>query len=942
MSTEDRLLELEAELQRVKWDILGLCEVRREGEELITLPSGNLLYYKEGERKGMGGVGFLVNKEIKDRVLEIGCVTNRVAYAKIRLSSKYTLAIIQVYAPTSSSTDDKVEDFYENITKASRQCKSHYNLVIGDFNARVGNKESGVENCMGEFGLGERNIRGSALVNYALQHNLFIMNTFFAKKPQRKWTWRHPDGIHKNEYDYILSNRRDFVHDVSVLNNFTTGSDHRLVRATLAIDLKTERRKLTRKHISRDVAPDIIRANFKEYQQYVEDHLANYDRLRLLSIEELNKHLTTIMIEALEKVTPRDVNFKPKKLTEETIKLMERRRELRTKNLIDTPEYSSLQNNIRQKIKTDLIQYQEAQITKAIERNTSKRVLRAQISKGRKEIFQLLDERGNVVTNRENLLEVTKTFYENLYKSKVQSSYLSSNVQIGRSTIANVGSEEIPDVTIEEVQLALRQVKNRRSPGQDNIIPEMLKLGSADLWRAIALLFTNCILDGRVPSEWHNAVIILLHKKGDIRKLDNYRPISLLSHMYKLFTRVIMNRLSKKLDDNQPREQAGFRSGFGTNDHLQTLKTVIEKCHEYNKPIIITFVDYEKAFDSVEAWAVEGALADCRVDERYIQLIKHLQQYATSSVCLHKLTKPFKLERGVRQGDTISPKLFNAALENIFRGLDWSNKGLVVDGERLSHLRFADDIALITDNVGDMVVMIDELQRESLKIGLKMNVTKTKIMTNIPPGAGGCPLPFEVVSSYVYLGHRITLGSEDQVAEIERRIAQAWAAFGANKSVLQSRKIRQHLKTKIFNQCVLPVFTYGMETTTLTEKSAEKLRVAQRAMERSMLGITVMHRKRNEWIRRVTKVRDVVEEIERNKWRWAGHIARMNHDRWARRTLEWRPRENTRSRGRPPMRWKDDICRQAGGGWMHMAVDRQAWRNGEEAYGCRMRFIDAL
>lgn len=128
----------------------------------------------------------------------------------------------------------------------------------------------------------------------------------------------------------------------------------------------------------------------------------------------------------------------------------------------------------------------------------------------------------------------------------------------------------------------------------------MLKANSEILLQTLTLLFTKCILETRVPASWNNAAITLIHKKGDIRNLDYYRPISLLSHMYRLFTRVIVNRLEKKLEFYQPREEAGFRSGFSTNDHLQTLKTVIEKCNEYRKPLILTFVDYEKAFDSIE------------------------------------------------------------------------------------------------------------------------------------------------------------------------------------------------------------------------------------------------------------------------------------------------------------------------------------------------------
>jgi len=87
--------------------------------------------------------------------------------------------------------------------------------------------------------------------------------------------------------------------------------------------------------------------------------------------------------------------------------------------------------------------------------------------------------------------------------------------------------------------------------------------------------------------------------------------------------------------------------------------------------------------------------------------------------------------------------------------------------------------------------------------------------------------------------------------------------------------------------------TYGAETLTLTQKSAEK--VAQRAMERSMLGVGLRDRIPNEIIRQRTKVADVVERIATVKWAWAGHLARTRDDRWTKRVIEWPP---SRSRGR--------------------------------------------
>ena len=97
---------------------------------------------------------------------------------------------------------------------------------------------------------------------------------------------------------------------------------------------------------------------------------------------------------------------------------------------------------------------------------------------------------------------------------------------------------------------------------------------------------------------------------------------------------------------------------------------------------------------------------------------------------MHTYSKPFKLKIGVRQGETSSPKLFTACLEKVFLNLNWNHKGIKIDGEYLNYLRFADDIILFSSNPRELQQMQQELNQESLKFGLSMNIKKTKIMKN--------------------------------------------------------------------------------------------------------------------------------------------------------------------------------------------------------------------
>ncbi|CAH2242802.1 jg25121 [Pararge aegeria aegeria] len=141
-----------------------------------------------------------------------------------------------------------------------------------------------------------------------------------------------------------------------------------------------------------------------------------------------------------------------------------------------------------------------------------------------------------------------------------------------RAKLTRHYTKDIPDVSLYEISVALKQLKNGKAPGDDGITAELLKAGGKPILKVLQRLFDSVIHQGTTPEAWHRSVVVLFFKKGDNTLLKNYRPISLLSHVYKLFSRVITNRLARRFDDFQPPEQAGFRKGFSTIDHIHTLR----------------------------------------------------------------------------------------------------------------------------------------------------------------------------------------------------------------------------------------------------------------------------------------------------------------------------------------------------------------------------------
>ncbi|CAH2237421.1 jg11276 [Pararge aegeria aegeria] len=144
--------------------------------------------------------------------------------------------------------------------------------------------------------------------------------------------------------------------------------------------------------------------------------------------------------------------------------------------------------------------------------------------------------------------------------------------------------------------------------------------------------------------------------------------------------------------------------------------------------------------------------------------------------------------------------------------------------------------------------------------------------------------------------------------------------------------VLQCLKTKVFEQCVLPVITYGTETWSLTMGLIRRLRVTQRAMERAMLRVSLRDQIRNEEIRRRVRVTDIAQRVAKLNWQWAGHIARRTDGRWGLKVLEWRPRTGKRIAGQPPTMWTDDIRRVAGSRCRQAAQDRVLWNSLQKTY----------
>uniref|UniRef100_A0A7I4YM96 Reverse transcriptase domain-containing protein n=1 Tax=Haemonchus contortus TaxID=6289 RepID=A0A7I4YM96_HAECO len=820
---------------------------------------------------------------------------------------------MHMYTPTSVAAEEEREEFYRLLEKTIQEEKSYYKYVVGDFNAVVGTNCSG-DWRLGPYGSGDRTENGELLLNLLNACRLFHGNSMFEKPANRRWTWESPNGRTHTEIDHVLTNRRWSLLDVSMLPSFDTGSDHRLVRAKIRLNKRIFKRDTHRP------------AHFKTPSfdtELLESAIKAHDWCLLEDPTEDYEHLTKGLLKCAD-ISRRPHLARIPRLSALAVSLLEKRRALKQDPNADHVEKVLANKACRMAVKQFLREYRRTKLLKAAEARSSIRRCKRDLSDQKAVMSALLDKDGSVKTSRSSMENIVQDFYTELFRS---------STFVPKCSMPPY--EEPPAILDSEVANAIRSMKKGTAPGLDNIPADLLRSGSTALHTLLAEHFNHYIRLKRIPQQWKESKTVLLFKKGQREDISNYRPISLLSVVYKSFTKVLLNRVERILDNYQPVEQTGFRKNFSCMDNIHAVCQLIERSREYRLPLALLFVDYKKAFDSVEINAVLNALVQAGVDPAYVHLLEQCLSNTSTFIQLFERKLKISVGKGMRQGDTISPKLFTAALQYAMLNLDWEERGYPVNGKKVNNLRFADDIVLISSSTAEMEKMVNELNAVSRRIGLEMNMSKTQLMVNKWCDTGTVRLEgkaLQRVESYVYLGRELNM-TNNIAPELNRRRRAAWAAFGSVREVTDQVS-DPDLKASIFSASVLPAMCYATETWPDNKTIAKAIMTSHHALERSFLKIS----RRQQWqlglrssdLKERSRLKDPLQYMANSKHRWAGHLLRRTDDRWSLRVTEWLPRNKRRPSGRPPTRWADSFSkyfRQSGLHWMQVAKDRAMWRS---------------
>ncbi len=191
--------------------------------------------------------------------------------------------------------------------------------------------------------------------------------------------------------------------------------------------------------------------------------------------------------------------------------------------------------------------------------------------------------------------------------------YFKELLNVGEGKVEDERDEENSKITEEELDEALKKMKNGKSTGSDGIVVELMKEGGTLLKNEILSLLNKIWGDERIPEEWGKTVIVPIYKgkktKGECMK---YRGISLINHAAKIHERILEKRIRTTIEPQLGEEQYGYRRDRSTIDLVFAMRIVIEKSWEYKRPVQTAFIDHKKALNSVP----RAKLWKC-LDEKY-------------------------------------------------------------------------------------------------------------------------------------------------------------------------------------------------------------------------------------------------------------------------------------------------------------------------------------
>ena len=903
--------------------ILGIADhkiIHKEKHLSKTVDNCTLITssaWRNSNNAANGGVGLLVTRKVENALSDIEPITERILC--VHFNGNPATTVIVHYAPVEGS--EGAEDHYTTLANVINSVPKHnITLVLGDCNAHIGNNDA-------KFTFHEStNTNGKLLLDLVEESNMVITNTIFQKKHGKLWTYVSDMSGSKSQIDYILINRKwkNSVKNAEAYNSFSSvGSDHRIVTAKIKLSLRTSR-ATPRKNVY-DLS--VLRNNDTLQQLYtvkVKNRFSELSNESETDATTLYQNLITANQETAKELLP------PKKRT---------KREL----LSNDGRVSAVRDKVNQafakyQCNPDKSNREQLQKEKSNLKSTYDQVFQEELECMIKQVEDA-DIRAQHAESWKIINQISgrKAAKKGTIKGKSKDERISSwfrhfSQLLGNEPVINNCNvdEEIPvifenlgiktgEFTMEEYQKVKHKLKTGKMPGADEIPPEVLKFCDLD---EIVLSFANKLMtNNEKPQQWSDVDIKPLPKSGDLGLTTNYRGIALSAVAAKMVNKMLLLRIQPKLDSHLRPNQNGFRPKRSTTAHILALRRLIEGVKRYNLKSVIVFVDFSKAFDSVHRGMMLKILKAYGIPPQIIQAISKLYEGTRARVVSPDgETDYFDVLAGVLQGDTLAPYLFAIVVDYLMRkaisGME-EELGFTLRPRRsrrvppitVTDLDFADDIALLCNEIHQAQELLKRVETEAARVGLHVNAKKTEHMSfnqdqpqNMVHALNEALI--KLVDNFKYLGGHM----KDSEYDIKIRKALAWVACHNLRSIWSS-SLKKSIKIRLFLCTVESVLLYNSETWSLTKQMEKSLNGTYTRMLRMALNVSWKAHMTNEQL--YGNLPPVTSKIAARRLRLAGHCIR-HPEEIASQFVLWEPQHGHTNRGRKPVNYVDLLKRDTG------------------------------
>lgn len=836
---KEKLPELEIYLKEYKIDIMCINETNYNKYDKCYVPGYRCYRQDRQSARRAGGVLMLVRNDLE--CSEIPLETQNTEAKAVRLENKLT--VIAVYLPPKSQF---VTAEFEYLIKTDDKV-----IIIGDLNCKHPTWNSN----------NRPNSNGTRLFKFLENNQCNLL------APDR-YTHYSPAANHKPSIiDLAIVKNITNCRDIKVLDELDSG--HLPIILNISNNLNIKSHKLT--------FLDYSRADWQKFRSLLNNKIDLTTKINNNNeLDEAVRKLTLNIQETMKDTIPTITTGRPNDRVNNTeIREIIKERNIlkrisqRTGNQEDKTAKNKLTNIIKRKLKAAKNEELETKLINLSPKDNSLWKFAKFLTKKRDNVIPPLhgptglvfgsEEKANVLAqNFEKVHHLTQDFGDEETETKI-------NAEYEKMKTSAVSLDEIKYVSPREVKNAIRNTKSKKAPGQDGIQNIVLKNLPHKAIVYLTYIFNASFKLSYFSTAWKNAEVLAFPKPNKDKKFpQNYRPISLLSTISKIYEKIILNRLQKfeKEAGNLIDEQLGFREGKFTVQQLARITNQISNGFNENKSTAMLLLDIEKAFDTVWHQGLIYKLNSYNIPKYIIKIIISYLENRTFSIKVNNsLSQTQIVVAGVPQGSILGPILFLYFINDIPKS---KNTNLAL---------FADDTAIIAQSwrkeqaIKYLQDHIEKLENYYETWKIKINVTKTELVIfskkekkkqHFTLHMNDTPIQSKKEAKYlgVILDQNLDFNSH-----IKNAKKKGYAAMSLLYNLLnRNSKVSTKNKLLLYKMIIRPLITYGTPVwSNCSKKNLKILETIQNKIIR-MIG-RAEQRETNEKIRLKLNIKSLEEQI---------------------------------------------------------------------------------